>query len=474
MEENIMKVHQILLIGFLLLCSSMVTTVSLAQEAKTGVLPKKAKLEVILYEEADMIGIGYVYKKQFVENQQVSFLSKAFRDKNFSSYRIKERNGNFYLYERKSGAWEKISSLKTFISGIYFIKNDTSYIKGIMQPYDGITCEGVFMFCNIEYNNKYFLSPSNKDCRQFSYGISDSITYQVRTRDGYKVYGKSQDDGYSLRIDFPDESQILSFESSISSLSDLRNLDFYRSFPIEELKYVNVRFANGDSFSGTVTSSDSKGIVKVVPDKGKYCYKTGETHMGKYSKIEHGYGRIFVPNGIITFKDGVVASKDWLSKYNFTNDEWSHIYKTCNGLTEIRDMAVRLDQMKRQRLLEQQQEERRLELEKQRVENERRQRCISKYGDYYGNLIIKKEFALGMSKEMVRELLGEAEKLYKKSISTYLGHTIEIWSFNTEMVAQGVSFGGLLGALSYNRGLALQQKCPTLEFTDGKITSIYR
>ena len=58
--------------------------------------------------------------------------------------------------------WVDLSSLKPFISGIYFTRNDTSYIKGIVNPYDGFVCEGIFIFCNSKHNNKYFLSPSAK------------------------------------------------------------------------------------------------------------------------------------------------------------------------------------------------------------------------------------------------------------------------------------------------------------------------
>ena len=161
-------------------------------------------------------------------------------------------------------------------------------------------------------------------------------------------------------------------------------------------------------------------------------------------------------------------------------------------LTEIRDNVYRkkseLDKLKiaeeRKRLEEQRiRERKRQEMlkakererqEKLREERMYRLRCISRYGEYYGNLILKKEFALGMNKEMVRELLGEAEKFYKKSISTFRGHTIESWVFDTSLVAQGMSFGGLLGALSYYSGIELERKCPTLVFTDDKITSIYR
>ena len=90
-----MKAHQFLLSFFLLLCISAIVSVLLAQDSK---LPEKAKLETILYQDADMIGIGYVHRKQFVENQHITFIYKSFRDKYFSSYRVKrKKNGHIFM-----------------------------------------------------------------------------------------------------------------------------------------------------------------------------------------------------------------------------------------------------------------------------------------------------------------------------------------------------------------------------------------
>lgn len=238
----------------MLVCSSAIASVLLAQDSK---LPEKAKLETILYQDADMIGVGYVYKKQFVENQHVTFISKSFRDKHFSSYRIKEKNGQTYLHERKSNTWVDLSSLKPFISGIYFTRNDTSYIKGIVNPYDGFVCEGIFIFCNSKHNNKYFLSPSAKETRKFSLGMSGATSYQLTIKEGYKAYGKSLGDGYSLKIDFPDKSKILTLESRVVKLNDLEGFSISDSDCLKKLESVKIKFANGDSFSGTVTSASA-------------------------------------------------------------------------------------------------------------------------------------------------------------------------------------------------------------------------
>lgn len=417
-----MKAHQFLLSFFLLLCISAIVSVLLAQDSK---LPEKAKLETILYQDADMIGIGYVHRKQFVENQHVTFICKSFRDKYFSSYRVKRKNERTYLHERKSNTWEDLSSLTPLISGIYFTRNDTSYIRGVVNPFDGLVCEGVFIFYNSEHGSKYFLSPLVKKDQKFSLDMNGTTSYQLTVGRGYKAHGKSLANGYSLKIEFPDKSDILTLEGLVAKLSDLKNFRIYDSDCLKNLGTVKIKFANGDNFNGTVTSIYASSGNELMPLRGKYTYSTGEEFIGEYSRIKYD-GKIYVPKGIITFSDGVVASNDWLSKYNFTNKEWKQIYDSCNGLTEIRDMAAQLELKKQQEKIAEQ----RAEQLKRRKEEEQRRNIISKYGEHYGALIIKKKLIPGMSQAMVNEVWSK--DFFDCSISTSSGRRIEVWSLNND------------------------------------------
>lgn len=472
-----MKTHQFLLSFFLLVCSSAIASVLLAQDSK---LPEKAKLETILYQDADMIGVGYVYKKQFVENQHVTFISKSFRDKHFSSYRIKEKNGQTYLHERKSNTWVDLSSLKPFISGIYFTRNDTSYIKGIVNPYDGFVCEGIFIFCNSKHNNKYFLSPSAKETQKFSLGMSGATSYQLTIKEGYKAYGKSLGDGYSLKIDFPDKSKILTLESRVVKLNDLEGFSISDSDCLKKLESVKIKFANGDSFSGTVTSASAFSGEELRLLRGKYTYSTGEEVIGEYSKIRYDDGIIYVPKGIITFSDGVVASNDWLRKYNFTSKEWKQIYDSCNGLTEIRDMAAQLELKKQQEKIAEQ----RAEQLKRRKEEEQRRNIISKYGEYYGALIIKKKLVPGMSQAMVNEVWSK--DFFDCSISTSSGRRIEVWTLNNDKMQikiaseankvdkSGETAVAAMLLMNFLGSTSLSSVPNMLVFVNDKLTDIYK
>jgi hypothetical protein len=108
-------------------------------------------------------------------------------------------------------------------------------------------------------------------------------------------------------------------------------------------------------------------------------------------------------------------------------------------------------------------------------------RLITKYGDYWGNLIYKKEYTLGMTKQMILEF--SSEKLYKISKVIRNGNTIEIWEFDRQKMAlETLNEGGEDGAKALmvlgfieNLGLGnINSQFPNLEFTNGKLTGVYQ
>ena len=108
-------------------------------------------------------------------------------------------------------------------------------------------------------------------------------------------------------------------------------------------------------------------------------------------------------------------------------------------------------------------------------------RLITKYGDYWGNLIYKKEYTLGMTKEMILEF--SSEKLYKVSKVIRNGNTIEIWEFDRhKMEVETLKDGGEDGAkallaisLLENLGFGnINSQFPNLEFTNGKLTGVFQ
>ena len=432
-----MKTHNIILLILLFVCTNVLTSVLLAQDKEVNMVSKKAKLKTIKYKKYSYTAVGYVYKDRFVEGQKLSF--------------IKTQTGD------------------TIISGIYSINYGYPCIKGNYKGFVRMNNEvtsGLFIISNSIKTNQ--LIPIRKNVGKLKIRTLDILEHKDTYAEKYPlVFRKTPTNRYELKILFDDKTLEV-----VISPDTIKKYGFYAfdTF-IENSKNVNLLYKNGDIYTGIVEKGDVTGSIYDI-----YFNK-----------------RIYVPSkGVTKFTNGEILNGDWLKSYDFTEEDWRKIYATSKTLTEIRDNVYRkkseLDKLKiaeeRKRLEEQRiRERKRQEMlkakererqEKLREERMYRLRCISRYGEYYGNLILKKEFALGMNKEMVRELLGEAEKFYKKSISTFRGHTIESWVFDTSLVAQGMSFGGLLGALSYYSGIELERKCPTLVFTDDKITSIYR
>ena len=432
-----MKTHNIILLILLFICTNVLTSVLLAQDKEVNMVSKKAKLKTIKYKKYNYTAVGYVYKDRFVEGQKLSF--------------IKTQTGD------------------TIISGIYSINYGYPCIKGNYKGFVRMNNEvtsGLFIISNSIKTNQ--LIPVRKNVGKLKIRTLDILEHKDTYAEKYPlVFRKTSTNRYELKILFDDKTLEV-----VISPDTIKKYGFYAfdTF-IENSKNVNLLYKNGDIYTGIVEKGDVTGSIYDI-----YFNK-----------------RIYVPSkGVTKFANGEILNGDWLKSYDFTEKDWRKIYAKSKTLTEIRDNVYRkkseLDKLKiaeeRKRLEEQRiRERKRQEMlkakererqEKLREERMYRLRCISRYGEYYGNLILKKEFALGMNKEMVRELLGEAEKFYKKSISTFRGHTIESWVFDTSLVAQGMSFGGLLGALSYYSGIELERKCPTLVFTDDKITSIYR
>ena len=432
-----MKTHNIILLILLFVCTNVLTSVLLAQDKEVNMVSKKAKLKTIKYKKYNYTAVGYVYKDRFVEGQKLSF--------------IKTQTGD------------------TIISGIYSINYGYPCIKGNYKGFVRMNNEvtsGLFIISNSIKTNQ--LIPVRKNVGKLKIRTLDILEHKDTYAEKYPlVFRKTSTNRYELKILFDDKTLEV-----VISPDTIKKYGFYAfdTF-IENSKNVNLLYKNGDIYTGIVEKGDVTGSIYDI-----YFNK-----------------RIYVPSkGVTKFANGEILNGDWLKSYDFTEKDWRKIYAKSKTLTEIRDNVYRkkseLDKLKiaeeRKRLEEQRiRERKRQEMlkakererqEKLREERMYRLRCISRYGEYYGNLILKKEFALGMNKEMVRELLGEAEKFYKKSISTFRGHTRESWVFDTSLVAQGMSFGGLLGALSYYSGIELERKCPTLVFTDDKITSIYR
>jgi hypothetical protein len=474
-----MKQHfkRVLLVASMMLA---ITNVTLGQTQGQTPMPKKAKLMRIFYPKTKTVGVGYVYKKQFVENQEVTFLKS-----------------NYY-------------SEDTIVSGIYFTKNDTAYIKGFVPLIDFNRDKsirgGIFQISNTNEGNTLTTNPKKAFSRLTSYRYTNALKIKDVDIDYYQGGFSSQNRGYPVTypvtLQKPSDNYVLRMELKDGILETDISPDIVKKYGLEfkdlikSSQNVKLTYKNGNVFVGAVDTYDFS------PQKGEYKFKTGETYTGTIGTTRTAFGdisdhlvycdsRIRIPHeGKIVFIDGTVANGDWLKQYNFTADEWENIYDSSNSLTEIRDMAVNLQKKK---VLKQQEEKiakERAEQEKLREKQERKRSLMAKYGDYWGELISKSEYTPGMTQEMVGEIVDKNWFIVNKSVRN--SQSIDIWKYSKErmelaMLAdatkgkENISNEALAGTALYISMLSsgISELLPfvvpkTLIFTNNKLTDIYK
>ena len=443
---------------------------------------QEAKKEVILYKQEsssdNVIGIGYVYKKQFVEKQPLVFLNCP------KSYKLKKKGGKYMLRNSRK-EYLPLSTLDTLACGIYFKKDGMACLDGKLFQ-NASLYEGIFAWINSGEDGEELNTEKKVDA--FYYDLLEMENYQTERNEITIIIKKQSDMLYSLKARFPEKSDIRSIESTLPkvAIDDKVYLEKI-AYILDRCHSKHIEFRNGDSFRGTAQAfMESSGYCKVVPKRGEYKYATGETFTGNYKKIDFDNDIIIPTEGETTFSDGKKATGDWLKPYrqDFSRGEWQTIYKNSNGLTEIRDNAIALQQKKYEEkrekelaeLREKMKEKRKKEAEERKKEAKKRQ-LISKYGYRYGTLLAKGEIELGMTEAMVNEV-------YKKgwfdcNQSRYLWKRVDTWVFNKDKMlltlAKEHGQDGVLSMLFLETfGLTDLVVPSALQFVDGELTDIIR
>ena len=318
---------------------------------------------------------------------------------------------------------------------------------------------------------------------------------------------KLPDDKYKYRTKYSDRRENNNF-AEVEMIIDQPLIDKYGFWATQDYVYytsdVKYTFKNGDVFIGKVENVKDtiNGSVSSQLTEGQLKYHTGEVFQGSLN----GLWFCDVPiTGKMIFLDGSIENGNWLEKYILTEADADKVTNESSP-TDKRRTAQYIDNQRRYKnaiekaeyaltlndyqtakhrylealkinpdkseLINKQIDKVEKLLEKQRLLNS----LINKYGEYYGELIYQKQFAIGMTKAMAKEIIKENEQYYKKSISTSMGKQTEIWEFdnNNANAALGLLGGGWLGEIAYLGAASIRKECPTLVFKNGKLTDIYR
>ena len=445
-------------------------------------LPKNAKKEMVKYKSYGYSAVGYILKKQFVEGQIITFYNTKIKtppyfDTSFLNYLNSISN---------AGETDPI------ISGIYFVKDSISYLASTIierlnreSEYSRVNIQLIFKVTNTYDGKKLTVKPD--EAKELSIETVDLVNFSGDYKRGehpFTLQKRSNTNDYVLKIRLYEDTLEASMSSDyltkkvipyisylfkrarINSEEIMINLDFDNY--IINSKDVRLKYANGDFFVGKV----SEGLT---PDEGKYTFSNGEVFKGKCRNRPEIW-----QDGEWSFIDGSVESGSWLEKYNVSEKDIS-IAKT---LTDKHKLAISIYEEKQPKLQKQQEEEKiakQQEEEKTQIaKQERKNGLITKYGEKWAILILKGSFTIGMTKEMMQDIkvgdvLGvynefSVEYAYEKSISTSSGKRVEIWELNRQ-IAREWRNTTILGINAYDISAP---KFPTLVFTNGKLTDIYR
>jgi hypothetical protein len=108
------------------------------------------------------------------------------------------------------------------------------------------------------------------------------------------------------------------------------------------------------------------------------------------------------------------------------------------------------------------------EIESKIEEEQTRQSILDKYGTYWGNLVLRKEFTIGMTREMCADMVSTARYEISKSVNRY-GGTHEIWWYTDDIFAAALFDNPLITAVASEEA---KQYPYVLEFENNKLVRI--
>lgn len=245
-------------------------------------------------------------------------------------------------------------------------------------------------------------------------------------------------------------------------LDSLWNMNYF----IGNSEKIQIKFNNGDRYAGDFClNKDAVGMTE-----GLYAYKNGDKFVGDMA-AEKSHG---IPvAGKTIFNDGTVKYGNWIDEYGFGENQLNAIISSVHQQVPS-EVKIRLDKKKqydyqidaaandinkghyasaqshykiaatnivlpkqKQELDElQRQLNFKIRARQRAIEAENRkkkiQSIVNKYGCSYGlaAAMYNKEIRLGMTKEMVKDMLGEDIDFYRVSTWNDWGDKVETWEYD--------------------------------------------
>jgi hypothetical protein len=254
-------------------------------------LPKNAKLKTIEYKSTDYVAIGYVYKKQFVEGQNITFLSKLTQD--------------------------------TIISGKYFTSGNIASINGVWKQNtkNGKTrVVGIFKIANSDI--AYQLTTNPKEGKSLQIEVIDIFYYQGFHNNYPAVLEKQNEENYSLTVNYYDmagKNRILIIKKEL--------IEKYGWFAIDDFIYftpnITIKYSNGDVFTGfTENTRIEDNMIGYKFREGVWTYANGDYNKRELIKLPDGnykfnmvYSEHMKDNNFAQME--MIVNKSFIDKYGY-------------------------------------------------------------------------------------------------------------------------------------------------------------
>lgn len=449
------------------LCAIAVAMPAAAQE--TGTLPKGAEWKTIKYKKGSFHDcvysiVGYVRKKQFVENQTITIrygVGENLEDIIASGkYYVKDGTayleGTFntylmYNWSREwSREWSRVGKYSRARDGGYINKHYPIYLKGIFRISNAEEGNG------LEVKSKGELRLTPVEVKEYSLRGENMVIHKK-------------------------QGNTIIYPFFIEGYSNIKSIELHERDSTPETSIVN--FESGDRFEGVIDYEIKDSVKFVVGDEGliksgTYYYTNGDKFIGDLTSEFSSSVRkekpmpIFVVGKTI-FADGEEVEENWLYKYvseigdlGIAADSLKYHLNHSKTLIELRDGVRRAYALKKREeaiLAEQKQRE---EAKKRKEKAELKKRLVAKYGSRYGTLLANGKIAVGMTEEMVCEVVIKG--LYKISRTVRNGRTITLWYYDDREYSAFVAFTGY-----FDKRLLLAPSFPSaMTFVNDRLTDI--
>ena len=375
-------------------------------------LPKGAKLKTIDYSQKDNYGNchrscykieGYVNKEGFVENQTITIILST----------------NPHL------------TIIPLITGMLSIKNGNSYIDGTYTFNDLFkgngSIQGLFKVTN--KINGLGLTVNKKDATIVpSIDVEDFTYYEI---------GKSRK--YKSEYDFSDNEweQIFSTIKTISELSDKAN-NLYSEKQLKRQEEKRQRERQEEERQRKLKEEEK------AKEKEKQEAEILATIEEAESVLDNDY--YSADCHPVEVLEKLLKQLEQLEKSISTN------------ASELGSMSAATKNLEKKSYI--------VELQNGLLSAIKTQKMTKKYGVATAKKIMAGKYEIGMSKEIVGEIMGGKKLYYQESITTFAGKKSEIWEFDYNAEA--------LRIFDLKVKNNLKAECPTFVFRDGKLTDILR